>query len=87
MFAMLELSGAVRALRIGFPPRDTRSKFPSCCRRVSTVAIRQRVVSSVRDERTQMPADRPVAMVPHSNAGLLIPAIGSGAYVIRCLRG
>ncbi len=52
-----------------------------------TVAIRRRVVSSVRDERTQMPADRPVAMVPHSNAGLLIPAIGSGAYVIRCLRG
>jgi hypothetical protein len=69
---------AVRALRIGFPPRDTRSKFPSCCRRASTVAIRQRVVSSVRDERTQMPAGRPVAMVPHSNAGLLIPAIGSG---------
>jgi hypothetical protein len=53
-------------------------QVPSCCRRASTVAIRQRVVSSVRGERTQMPADRPVAMVPHGNAGLLIPAIGSG---------
>ena len=33
------------------------------------------VVSSVRDEFRQMPADRPVALVPLSNAGLFIPAM------------
>ncbi len=37
-----------------------------------------RVVSSVCDGLRQMSADRPAALVPHSNAGLFIPVIRSG---------
>jgi hypothetical protein len=38
----------------------------------------------MRDGLRQMPADRAVALVPHTGAGLFLPAIGSGR-VLRCL--
>jgi hypothetical protein len=47
----------------------------------------QRVVSSVRDKRTQMLADRPVAMVSHSDADLLIPVIRPGQVPRTLPRG
>ncbi|MEU1417078.1 alpha/beta hydrolase [Streptomyces sp. NPDC005731] len=37
-----------------------------------------RVVSAVRDELRQVPADSPLTLVAHSNAGLFLPAIRSG---------
>jgi len=37
-----------------------------------------RVVEAVRDDLRQVPADSPVVLVAHSNAGLFIPVIRSG---------
>lgn len=37
-----------------------------------------RIASAVRDDLRQVPADRPVTLVAHSNAGLFIPVIRSG---------
>ncbi|WP_233221816.1 alpha/beta hydrolase [Streptomyces carminius] len=37
-----------------------------------------RAVSAVRDDLGPVPADSPVALVAHSNAGLLLPVIRSG---------
>ncbi|WP_323376125.1 alpha/beta hydrolase [Streptomyces sp. RB17] len=37
-----------------------------------------RVVAAVRDDLRQVPADRPVTLVAHSNAGLFLPTIRSG---------
>ncbi|MFH9978958.1 alpha/beta hydrolase [Streptomyces sp. NPDC017179] len=37
-----------------------------------------RAVSAVRDDLRQVPADSPVVLVAHSNAGLFVPAIRSG---------
>jgi hypothetical protein len=45
------------------------------------------VVSGVCHELRQMSADRPVALVPHSNAGLFIPVIGSGPPTSYAARG
>ncbi len=36
-----------------------------------------RIVSAVRDGIRQVPADNPVVLVAHSNAGLFLPAIRS----------
>ena len=46
-----------------------------------------RVVSGVCDELRQMPAGRPVALVPHSNVGLFIAVIGSGPRTSYAARG
>ena len=45
------------------------------------------VVSGVFHELRQMSADRPVALVPHSNVGLFIPVIRSGPPTSYAARG
>ncbi|PWI42988.1 alpha/beta hydrolase [Streptomyces sp. ICBB 8177] len=44
----------------------------------STPPFWPRVVSAVRDDLAEVPADTPLALVVHSNAGLFLPAIRSG---------
>ena len=45
------------------------------------------VVSGVCHELRPMPADRPAALVPHSNVGLFIPVISSGPPTSYAARG